>query len=202
MLKQSGLCIIIEYVLQLFLSRLKFLLLLNLAQCLQPFDNFVVPLLLPNICGKMACTLPVYNGRVYSLSPLSKPGWRSEIMQIDLPGSSTSFLTRVRNYDQLSLFSPSTIANASANRWFFTIMPTTTIKVHLYFLVKKVSSTVIICLQCVKSATHCEKHQNTCFNTGQYRHLSLGNHLPSVLMTHLVPGLKCDMTLNILGTFM
>jgi hypothetical protein len=60
---------------------------------------------------------------------------------------------------------------------------------------------IIIGLQCAKSATHCRKRQNTRFNTGQYRPLSLGNHLPPVLMTHLVHELKCDMTFNILGTF-
>jgi hypothetical protein len=31
--------------------------------------------------------------------------------------------------------------------------------------------------------------------------IRLGNHLPPVSMTHFVPGLKCDMTLNIFGTF-
>jgi hypothetical protein len=49
----------------------------------------------------------------YSLAPLSKPWWRSKIMQTYLSRPSTCFLTRPRNHDQLSLFSPSTSANAS-----------------------------------------------------------------------------------------
>jgi hypothetical protein len=103
---------------------------------------------------------------ICSFAPLSKPRWWSEIMQIDLPGPATSFLTWQRNHDQLSMFSPSTSANARGGSWFFAIMPTTTINVALYFPVKKVASTLIIGLQCVKPATHYGKHQNTCFNTG------------------------------------
>jgi hypothetical protein len=68
LLKPLDLCIIINYLLQLFQSSLKCLLLLNLAQHLQPYDNFLAPLLLSNICGKMTCTPPVYKWRV----PLKK----------------------------------------------------------------------------------------------------------------------------------
>jgi hypothetical protein len=56
---------------------------------------------------------------ICSFAPLSKPRWRSEIIQMDLPGPTTSFLTMPRNHDQLSLFSPSTSANARGMSWFF-----------------------------------------------------------------------------------
>jgi hypothetical protein len=49
---------------RLFKFTLKFLYLLNLAQHLQPADNLLAPLLLPNVCGKMTWTPPVYKWRV------------------------------------------------------------------------------------------------------------------------------------------
>jgi hypothetical protein len=100
-----------------------------------------------------------------SLALLSKPWWRSKIMQTCLSRLSTCFLTRPRNHDQLLLFSPSTNANASGSNWFSTVMPIATINVLLYFPIRKVTSTLIIGLQCAKLATHYRKHQKMHVNT-------------------------------------
>jgi hypothetical protein len=94
---------------------------------------------------------------IESFAPFSKPRWWSEIMQMDLSGPNTSFLTRQRNYDQLSLFLPSTSANVRGRSWFSAVRPTAIINVPLYFPIKNVASTLIIGLQCAKPATHCGK---------------------------------------------